>query len=244
MKKSYLWIALVWSLSFVCYLPMLLEKSGVGVPEVFIAAKYLFVAVPLIVSVIFAAVSGEFIKWLRGMFAIKITKNPVIYCVAAGTLGLTFSLIYSFVEGNPNLFYDNYPTAISVVTGSIYLFFTAMLEEIAWRGYLLNTLSNNGKTHIALLCTGISWSVWHIPMWTIRNSLELGETALYFVWTFLISFVIGNLFITYKSVIPAALLHMLFNTCFIAPVQYNIVLIGFVIIVLLIIKKKRHQNNS
>lgn len=244
MKKSYLWIALVWLISFVCYLPMFLEKCGVDVPKVFIAAKYLFVAVPLIVSVIFAAVNGEFVKWLRGMFATKITKKPLMCCAAAGALGLIFSLIYSFIAVKPNLFYENYPTILSVITGSVYLFFTAMLEEIAWRGYLLNTLSNSNKTNIALLCTGISWAIWHIPMWAIRNSLELREMALYFVWTLLISFVIGNLFITYKSVILAALLHMLFNTCFIAPVEYNIALVGCAVIVLLIIDKKRNQNNS
>lgn len=81
--------------------------------------------------------------------------------------------------------------------------------------------------------------VWHIPMWTIRNSLGFGETAAYVVWTVLISLILGKLYLINKNIIMTALLHMLFNTCFIAPVQYNIVLVGAAELLVIVTRKRR-----
>ncbi|GEM_PF-4992289 len=220
-----LWTIIVWLISFICYLPILLEKNGTDVPKALTAFKYLFVIVPLAVSAIFAAYCRGFKKWLLGLFSEKIKARSIFFCAAAGAIGLAFSFVYSLTVNEPNLFTYSYPTFFSVIVGSAYLFVTALAEESAWRGFLLNGLSESGSTTFALIYTGIAWAVWHIPMWTIRNSLGLGETALYFVWTFLLSFVIGKFFLTYKNVITTALLHTLFNICFIAPVPYNTALL-------------------
>lgn len=100
--------------------------------------------------------------------------------------------------------------------------FSNLAEECAWRGFLLNELSDKKGALPALIYTGISWAVWHIPMWTIRNALDLKETAIYFVWTITVSLIIGVFFLSYKNVMTAALLHMLLNMCYIAPVRYNV----------------------
>lgn len=152
-------------------------------------------------------------------------------------MGLAFSFAYSLTASESDLFAKNYPTFFSVITGSVYLFITALAEESAWRGYLLNTLSDNKKTPFALIYTGIAWAVWHIPMWTIRNSLGVGETAVYFIWTLLLSFILGSFYLKYKNVIAAALLHMLFNTCFIAPVRYNVIFVGCAAVVMYFIRR-------
>lgn len=239
--RTVLWIISVWTLSFVCYLPMLLIKNGIGVPPILNAAKYLFVIVPLVVSVIFSAAHGKFKRWIADLFAEKVKIKSIAFCAVTGAAGLMFSFAYSLIAGECDLFAKNYPTFFSVIAGSVYLFVTAMLEECAWRGYLLNTLSESKGTPAALIYTGIAWAVWHIPMWTIRNSLGVGETALYFIWTVLLSFVFGKFFLAYKNVIAAALLHMLFNICFIAPVQYNVGLLSLVTAAVLVAAvKKKH----
>ncbi|MBD5130381.1 MAG: CPBP family intramembrane metalloprotease [Ruminococcaceae bacterium] len=246
MKKYFLtivlWTVSVWTFSFVCYLPMLLENNGADVPKVLTAAKYLFVIVPLVLSVIFAAAHGELKKWLAGLFSERIKMKSLIFCAVTGAIGLAFSFAYSLIANESDLFVKNYPTFFSVIAGSAYLFLTALAEESAWRGYLLNKLSDGKETPFALIYTGIAWAVWHIPMWTIRNSLGIGETALYFLWTVLLSFVLGKFFLTYKNVIATALLHMLFNTCFIAPVQYNVVLLSLAVTVALVVTAKKHKN--
>lgn len=244
-KKAFmqtaLWTVSVWTLSFVCYLPMLLGKNGIGVPPILNAAKYLFVIVPLVISIIFSSAHGEFKRWIADLFAEKIKKKSIVFCAATGAAGLMFSFAYSLIAGERDLFVKNYPTFFSVIAGSVYLFATAMLEESAWRGYLLNSLSESIGTPFALIYSGIAWAVWHIPMWTIRNSLSVGETALYFIWTVLLSFVLGKFFLAYKNVIAAALLHMLFNICFIAPVQYNVGLLSLAAATVLVVAaKKKH----
>lgn len=224
--ETAVWTALVWVLSFTCYLPTLLKNDGADVPKVLTAAKYLFVIVPLVFSVIFAAAHGEFKKWLTGLFSERIKIKSIIFCAVTCAIGLAFSFAYSMITNESDLFAKNYPTFFSVIMGGVYLFITALAEESAWRGHLLNKLSGGKATPFALIYTGIAWAVWHIPMWTIRNSLGFGETAVYFAWTVLLSFVLGSFYLKYKNVITAALLHMLFNTCFIAPVQWNVVLLG------------------
>lgn len=225
-KTVFAWTILVWGISFGCYLPTLLEKNGIDVPEAFIAAKYLFVIVPLAVSVIFAVLRGEFKKWFTGLFAEKIRLKPILFCAATGTVGLSFSFVYSLVAGERGLFANAFPSALSVIAGCAYLFVTALAEESAWRGFLLNDLSGERGEPFALIYTSVVWAVWHIPMWTIRNSLGIGETALYFSWTVLISLVIGKFYLKNKNLITTALIHMLFNVCFIAPVRYNVILAG------------------
>lgn len=242
-KKIYaeiaVWTMLVLVLSFACYLPMLLERNRVGVPRELSAAKYLFVIVPIAVSVFFAAGRGEFKKWLADLFSEKIRLKSILFCAVAGAIGLIFSFAYSLISENHDLFTNNYPTLLSVFTDAAYLFLTAMLEECAWRGYLLRRLSEDIGTPFSLIYTGIVWAVWHVPMWTIRNSLGFGETAAYLVWTVLISLVLGKFYLKHKNIITTALLHMLFNTCFIMPVSYNIILVGLSgTVMLLTIRKK------
>lgn len=236
-----LWTISVWTLSFVCYLPMLLEKNGIGVPPILTAAKYLFVIVPLVISVIFSAAHGEFKRWIAGLFAEKIKTKSIIFCALTGAAGLIFSFAYSLIASERDLFVKNYPTFFSVIAGSAYLFVTALAEESAWRGYLLNKLSDGKETPFALIYTGIAWAAWHIPMWTTRNSLGIGETVLYFIWTVLLSFVLGKFFLTYRNVITTALLHMLFNICFIAPVQYNVGLLSLAAATVLVVAEKKKR---
>ena len=239
--ETAVWTALVWTLSFVCYLPMLLENNGAEVPKVLTAAKYFFVTVPLMLSVFFAAARGELKKWLAGMFTERIKIKSMVFCAATGAIGLAFSFAYSLIENENDLFAKNYPTFFSVIAGSAYLFVTALAEESAWRGYLLSRLNDERKP-FALIYTGIAWAVWHMPMWTIRNSLAFGETAVYFVWTVLLSFVLGSFYLKYKNVMTAALLHMLFNTCFIAPVQWNVVLLGLTALATFVVTAvKKHR---
>lgn len=116
---------------------------------------------------------------------------------------------------------------------------TALLEEVAWRGFLLNKLATAKGKKFALVYVGIIWVIWHIPMWAVRNSLEFGEILMYAIWTILISLILGILFYRYKSILIVSLSHMIFNTCFIAPVKYNVILLMCIIILSFIIFNKK-----
>ena len=73
--RTIIWTITVWTLSFACYLPTLLENDGVGVPKELTAAKYFFIIVPLAVSVVFAASHGEFKRRLRGRCDVIYPQN-------------------------------------------------------------------------------------------------------------------------------------------------------------------------
>ena len=47
-----LWILTVYALSFICYLPMLLQRSGLAVPEALLYLRYGFLLVPALISTI------------------------------------------------------------------------------------------------------------------------------------------------------------------------------------------------
>lgn len=237
--KVLLWTSLVLILSYLCYLPMFLEKNDIHISQVILNAKYLFVTIPLVVSILFSLKDRIFKKWFFGLFAEKVKCQAIFYCVILGSVGLSFSIIYCLITDDKDLFTNTYPNVLAVLINCIYLFVTALVEEIAWRGFLLNKIANEKGNKTSLVYVGIVWPIWHIPMWAIRNSLGFREILIYFVWTILISFILGILFYRYKSILIVSLSHMIFNICFIAPVKYNVVLIGCILILTILIFKKK-----
>lgn len=237
--EIFLWTFLVWTLSFLCYLPMLLDKNGVHIPKAACSLKYLFVVMPLSVSVLFALKQKCLKDFLAGLFAEKIKFREIFICVILGCTGLLFSYMYAMISDKTDLFLHSYPSAAAVAVNCSYLFVTAFAEEIAWRSFLLNKIiSANGKK-TAFIYVGFVWAVWHIPMWAIRNSLGFNEMIIYFIYTVTISFILGIIFCVYKNIFTASLAHMLINTCYIAPVKYNIVLLGCILILLIFFFRKR-----
>ena len=236
-----LWTALVLILSYLCYIPMFLEKKGIHISRVGFNARYLFVTIPFVVSILFSFKKSNLKRWFLDLFAVKVKCQAIFSCVILGSVGLFFSLIYCMIVGDKDLFTSNYPTALAVVISCSYLFVTALIEEIAWRGFLLNKIAISKGKKIALIYVGMIWSIWHIPMWAIRNSLGFREILIYFIWTILISFVLGMLYYKNKSIIMVSLAHMIFNTCYIAPVKYNVILLGCLLLLSIFVFNKKDK---
>lgn len=234
-----LWTALVLILSYLCYFPMFLEKKGIHISHVLLSSKYLFITVPFLVSIFFVLKHRHLKEWFKDLFVKKIKFHAIFSCIILGSIGLCFSLIYYLVAGEKDLFTSSYPSVLAVAFNCSYLFVTALLEEIAWRGFLLNKLATVKGEKIALVCVGIIWAIWHIPMWAIRNSLGFSEILMYAIWTVLISLILGMLFYRYKNILIVSLAHMIFNTCFITPVKYNVILLGCIFILSIFIFNKK-----
>lgn len=234
-----LWIALVLIFSYLCYLPMFLEKNGIPISQVLLNSKYLFITVPFLISIFFTSKHRYLKKWFSVLFVEKVKFQAILSCIILGSIGLCFSTIYCLGVGGKDLFANNYPNILAVFFNCSYLFLTALLEEIAWRGFLLNKLAAAKGKKVALVYVGIIWVLWHIPMWTIRNSLGFREILMYAIWTILISFILGILFYRYKNILIIALSHMIFNTCFITPVKYNVILLACILILSFIIFNKK-----
>ena len=225
-KEILLWTFFVLILSYLCYLPTFLVKKGIDISHVILNVKYLFIAIPFLVSTLFLLKQKDLKKWFHALFFEKINFQAIICCIVIGSIGLCFSIIYCMIAEEYHLFTDNYPTVFAVIFQCCYLFATALLEEIAWRGFLLNKLVAAKGKKIAFVYVGIVWAIWHIPMWAVRNSLGFQEIILYFIWTIFISFILGMLFYKYKNILIVSLSHTVFNTCYLTPVNYNVILLG------------------
>ncbi len=233
--KLTLWVSAVYVLSFICYVPALLEQNGIIIPNGLLYLKYLYVCIPAMAA-IFLLVCGQDTKvYFTRMFSGKITVKYIliwVICMAAGIFG---SYCYSFIV-ETDVFKNTYPAVISLLTSCIYLLVTAFVEEVAWRGFMLEQLPF--KKIKSVLFVGAVWAVWHIPMWIIRNSLGMEQIVCLCIWTLLVSIVLGITYYQCRNILLVAIMHATFNICYLAPIQYNIVVLAVIIFVGTLLYKK------
>ena len=90
----------------------------------------------------------------------------------------------------------------------------------------------------SVIFVGVVWAVWHMPMWIIRNSLGIEQIICLCVWTLLVSVVLGITYCRCRNIMLIAVLHATFNICYLAPMQYNIVVLAILIFVSILLYKK------
>ena len=237
--KLTLWVSVVYVLSFICYVPTLLEQNGIIIPNGLLYLKYLYVCIPAMAA-IFLLICEQNIKvYFTRMFSGKITIKYILIGVICMAAGIFDSYCYSFIV-KTDVFKNTYSTVISLLTSCIYLLITAFVEEIAWRGFLLERLPF--KKIKSVLFVGAVWAVWHIPMWIIRNSLGMEQIVCLCIWTLLVSVVLGITYYQCRNILLIAIMHAAFNICYLAPIQYNIVVLATIIFVGALLYKNNHRS--
>ena len=233
--KLTLWVSAVYVLSFICYVPALLEQNGIIIPNGLLYLKYLYVCIPAMAA-IFLLICGQNIKaYVTRMFSGKITTKYILVEVICMAVGIFGSYCYSSIV-KTDVFKNAYPTVISLLTSCIYLLITAFVEEIAWRGFLLEQLPF--KKIKSVLFVGAVWAVWHMPMWIIRNSLGMEQIVCLCIWTLLVSVVLGIAYYQCRNILLIAIMHATFNICYLAPIQYSIVVLAVIFFVGMLFVKK------
>ncbi len=226
---------MVYFLSFVCYAPTLLEQNGIIIPDILLYLKYLYVCIPALAA-IFLLICEQNIKvYFTQMFSGKITIQFIwiwAICMAAGIFG---SYCYSFIA-QTDVYKNTYLSVTSLLISCIYLLITAFVEEIAWRGFLLERLPFQEIN--STLFVGIVWAVWHMPMWIIRNSLGIEQIGCLCIWTLLVSAVLGLTYYRCRNILLIAIMHATFNVCYLAPTLYNIAVLTIAISVRALLYKK------
>ncbi len=231
--KTLLWISIVYVLSFLSYAPELLKRHGIALPSELFLLKYLFVCIPAITAVFLLIFEHNFKAYFARMFSGEITVKHILTWAMFTAAGIFTSYCYSMTEG-ADLFASAYLSPTAFLINCIYLFITALIEEIAWRGFLLERISAGKESVRSIMFVGIIWIIWHMPMWIIRNSLGIEQIAYLCVWTFLISIILGTTYYECRNILLIAMLHATFNIGYLAPIQFNIVILAIAIGMLLI----------
>ncbi len=130
---------------------------------------------------------------------------PLIYCL------LGYGLVWLTGRGKYNgQFPPNFPVYLLTMLFNGTL--SALLEEIAWRGFLVPKMIKLTSFTGTAIITGLIWAVWHYPL-IIYSNVRLGNTPLpyslvcFTVFTVGLSFAAAWLRLKSGSIWTAALLH-------------------------------------
>ena len=105
----------------------------------------------------------------------------------------------------------------------------ALIEEVVWRGYRLRIVAKNKKEMVAILFVSLEWAVWHIPMWTMRNLIGIGEIAFWILYTVIVGCVLGKSFMRYRNILVPIFLHTI-----LMPVHINMLVVLSILVAMII----------
>ncbi len=239
--KIMLWVCVVYILSSICYIPMMLQQHGISVPNGLSLLKYLFVCIPATSAFLFLSFEHRLKKYFATAFSGKIALKQIGIWAIMVFAGVSVSLCYSFAA-RTELFQNTYPSIMVLLASCMYLFVTAFVEELAWRGFLLEQVSFRGESICSILLVGIIWTIWHLPMWIVRNSLGAGQVIPLCIWTLLVSVVLGAAYYQCRNLLFIAILHATFNICYLAPTAYTIAALALVIIAVALLWRQKWRS--
>ena len=110
-------------------------------------------------------------------------------------------------------------TPLSIIPFILYIFIGGpFVEELGWRGYVLDRLQAKWNALISSLILGNLWALWHLPLFYIKGTYQYGVGAgtLSF-WLFMINTVSGAILFTWifnntnRSTLAAMLFHFMGN---------------------------------
>ena len=106
----------------------------------------------------------------------------------------------------------------SIVLSILFATLFPFIEELGWRGYVLDRLQEKHNALASSLILGIVWSLWHLPTFFIRDSyqagLGIGTPAFWWFFagivplTFAFTWIYNN---TYRSTLAVILFHSMVN---------------------------------
>jgi membrane protease YdiL (CAAX protease family) len=110
-------------------------------------------------------------------------------------------------------------TPLSIIPFILYIFLGGpFVEELGWRGYVLDRLQEKRNALISSLILGFLWALWHVPLFYIKGTYQyaVGAGTPSF-WLFMISTVSGTILFTWifnntnRSTLAAILFHFMGN---------------------------------
>jgi len=146
---------------------------------------------------------------------LKDKVNPLVYLKIRGNSkqGILIAIIVSsiliilLITKNAITRFDSFHLNLGLLWISALL--VGFLEEIPFRGFLLQKLSNHMKFWKANLLTTVIFISFHIPTW-INSNTDIIRAA---ISISMVSLALGYLFKEYKSLWIPIICHSVFNLC-------------------------------
>lgn len=117
--------------------------------------------------------------------------------------------VYSFSHKLPSLY-------LTILSAPL----VPVLEELGWRGYVLDRLQEKYSALKSSLILGVLWGPWHLPAFFLQGSIfKLMPFASLTFWLFMFHAVVISIFFTwvynntYRSILSAILLHIVLEFC-------------------------------
>lgn len=149
-------------------------------------------------------------KWYLIIFLFVPILNglaALVDVLTGGTGGTWGEAVLNFLT-NPS------SIILSILFASLFPF----IEELGWRGYLLDRLQEKYSALVSSLILGILWSLWHLPTFFIRDSyqasLGIGTPAFWLFFAgivplnFVFTWIYNN---THRSTLAVILFHAMVN---------------------------------
>jgi len=107
---------------------------------------------------------------------------------------------------------------LSIIPSILFASLIPFIEELGWRGYVLDRLQEKHTALVSSLILGVVWALWHLPLFFVPGSYQagLGVGSLAF-WLFMIGIVPLNLPFTWiynntgRSTLAVILFHVMVN---------------------------------
>lgn len=107
---------------------------------------------------------------------------------------------------------------LSIIPSILFSSLIPFIEELGWRGYVLDRLQAKQSALVSSLILGMIWSIWHLPMFFIKGSYQAGlGVGTPAFWLFMIGIVPLSLPFTWiynntgRSILAVILLHSMVN---------------------------------
>ena len=147
-------------------------------------------------------------------FLVILLFVPIVNLVAAGVdlllggTGATWGEALRNLASNP----------LSIIPSILFASLVPFIEELGWRGYVLDRLQERRTALTASLVLGVVWAAWHLPLFFVAGSYQagLGVGTLEF-WLFMVgvvpltvafSWIFNN---TRRSTLAVILFHAMVN---------------------------------
>jgi membrane protease YdiL (CAAX protease family) len=107
---------------------------------------------------------------------------------------------------------------LSIIPSILFASLIPFIEELGWRGYVLDRFQEKQNALVSSLILGVVWSLWHLPLFFVEGSYQagLGVGTLAF-WLFMVGIVPLNIPFTWiynntrRSTLAVILFHSMVN---------------------------------